>query len=180
MLSRRALTSKQQRFLDALIAGATPSDAYRQAYDCARMRPRTISAHAYKLSRQPLIAAALDRHRVQLEQAREAATERAAAEAGVTRERIVAELAAIAFADIRQVATWSAGEGVRIRDADSLDPTTAAAILELKRAPRDGAVSVKLHPKLGALQALAKLLKLDVADGADKPGTLSFIMKLAQ
>ncbi len=179
MPTDRPLTAKQQRFLDALVAGATAADAYRQAYDCGRMRPKTVGDLAHRLTRHPRVAAALAQHRDRLDAARDAASERAAAQAGVTRERLIAELAAIAFADIRQVTTWADGT-LQVRDAASLDPATAAAILELKGGARGGAISVKLHPKLGALQALAKLLKLDAGGDDAKRGGLSFVMRLEE
>jgi phage terminase small subunit len=171
----RALTPKQQAFLDALLGGAKPVDAYRAAYDCSGMQPRAVTNNASKLARHPTIALAIQAHRDQVAVAREAATAKACEDAGVTRERVVAELAALGFADIRQVITWAAGD-VTLQDAASLPPAVAAAIAEIKQT-KDG-LQIKLHSKLGALQGLAKILKLEEDPDDAKNAALNLTMNL--
>jgi len=50
------LTEKQQRFLEALLAGETNADAYRLAYDTSGMAANTIYSEASKLAASPKIA----------------------------------------------------------------------------------------------------------------------------
>lgn len=47
--SADTLTVKQSTFVDAILAGKLPSEAYRLAYDCAKMNPATIAQRAWDL-----------------------------------------------------------------------------------------------------------------------------------
>ena len=44
-----ALTPKQEAFAQAVVSGLSQSDAYRKAYDAAKMKPETVQNNAYKL-----------------------------------------------------------------------------------------------------------------------------------
>lgn len=94
---------------------------------------------------------------------------RAAQKAGVTVERVMAELAKIGFSDIRKAVQW--GEGIAVRDADGndtiangvaligsseIDDDTAAAISEVALT-REG-IRIKFHDKRAALVDLGKHL----------------------
>jgi phage terminase small subunit len=96
---------------------------------------------------------------------------------GVTRARIVDELAAIAFSDIRKVVSWrpemtviEAEEGaegeeggravvsrVTVVDSATLEPETAAAVAEVSQGAT-GALKVKMHDKSAALEKLGRTL----------------------
>jgi phage terminase small subunit len=103
-----------------------------------------------------------------------------AEKAGVTIQRVVEELAKIGFSDIRKIVEWSGsevadeqdgadGEGgepklivraaniVKLISSDVVDNDTAAAISEISQT-REGALKVKLHDKLSALEKLGKHL----------------------
>jgi phage terminase small subunit len=99
---------------------------------------------------------------------------RAAERAEVSLERILRELAAIAFSNISKAVTW--GPSVQVREeeedgqrvkvivsavmlvpSDKLDENTAAAISAVSQGPA-GAVRIKMHNKLPALVALGKYL----------------------
>jgi phage terminase small subunit len=75
----------------------------------------------------------------------------------VTKERVLAELACVAFSDIRKAVMWS-GTEVEVIDSGLIDEDTAAAVAEVSC--RNGSVRVRLHDKLSALVNLAKLLGL--------------------
>lgn len=66
MLTMKALTSKQQAFVDAIIAGSNQSDAYRQAYDAEGMLPTTIADEAYNLATRPDIAPIIEQGKARL------------------------------------------------------------------------------------------------------------------
>lgn len=91
--------------------------------------------------------------------------------AGITQERILKELARLAFADIRDVVQWgdttvqdgvaSDGSpiekpyhGVTVRNSTDIDADAAAAITEISEG-RDG-IKIKLADKKGALELLAR------------------------
>ncbi|HVA13451.1 MAG TPA: terminase small subunit, partial [Stellaceae bacterium] len=78
---------------------------------------------------------------------------------GITRERVLAEYARIAFADLRQLADWGP-HGAAIADAAALSDEAAAAIALIDEATDgDGAtLHLKTFDKLKALEALARLL----------------------
>ena len=99
---------------------------------------------------------------------------RAAQRAGVSLERTLRELAAIAFSDISKAVTWGPSIQVREEDedghrvkvivnavllvpSDKLDEDTAAAISAVSAGPA-GAVRIRMHNKLSALVVLGKYL----------------------
>ena len=57
-MSRRA--PKKEAFAQAVAAGATFVDAYRQTRDCSKMQPSTIRSNAKKLAREPAVAARIE------------------------------------------------------------------------------------------------------------------------
>lgn len=59
------LTSKQEKFIECVVSGMTYSDAYRAAYNCARMKPETINRKAFELIENGKIAARIDNARKQ-------------------------------------------------------------------------------------------------------------------
>lgn len=60
-----ALTPKQEKFVDGVISGMTYSDAYRAAYNCARMKPETINRQAFELVNNPKISARVEKARAE-------------------------------------------------------------------------------------------------------------------
>jgi phage terminase small subunit len=89
---------------------------------------------------------------------------RAAERAEVSLERILRELAAIAFSNITKAVTWSCeeeedGQRVKILPVPSvkLDEDTAAAISAVSQSST-GALRIKMHNKLAALVVLGKYL----------------------
>jgi phage terminase small subunit len=99
------------------------------------------------------------------EVARTIARERAAAAARlkIDADRIKAELAALAFANMSDIADWGPG-GVTLKEKAALSPHDRAAIAELssEKVEKTGAARthVKMHSKQRALETLAKLLGL--------------------
>jgi phage terminase small subunit len=76
----------------------------------------------------------------------------------VTADRVVAELARVAFADLGALAEWGP-EGVRLKRKDELGADERAAIAEISGDGNSGA-RAKLHDKMRALELLAKHLGL--------------------
>ena len=60
-----ALTSKQEKFIDGVVAGMSLTDAYRATYNCARMKPETVNNKAWELSRKGEIAARIEKARTE-------------------------------------------------------------------------------------------------------------------
>jgi hypothetical protein len=53
---KRKLTVKQERFVAAVIKGATASEAYRTAYNVESMRPANIWTESSRLMAHPMVA----------------------------------------------------------------------------------------------------------------------------
>ena len=100
--------------------------------------------------------------------------EAGAARAEVTVERVLREYARIGFADIRKAVRWRslisevgeddeglpltrAANEVALVGSEEIDEDTALAIAEIAQT-KDGALKVKLHSKLGALDSMARHL----------------------
>jgi len=89
---------------------------------------------------------------------------------GVTRERVLLELARIAFADLGRLVEWS-GTGAAVKDLAALGDDEAAAIAELKSGGGEGRrVALGLYDKGAALELLARQCGLYDGDaGARAP-----------
>jgi hypothetical protein len=59
LVRHREMTHGMRTFIAAKLAGSTSRDAYRQAYPNDKSSDATVSANAYKLSKHPLVAKAL-------------------------------------------------------------------------------------------------------------------------
>ena len=58
---RKALTPKQEKFCQSIVAGMNQSDAYRAAYSCEGMGDATINNEAYVLMKSPDISARIEK-----------------------------------------------------------------------------------------------------------------------
>jgi phage terminase small subunit len=150
------LTSKQRLFVDEYLVDLNATRAaIRAGYS-----PRTARQTASENLSKPYIAAEIDR----------ALAERG----GITRTRLIEKLAKIAFSDIGEVVTWGpepAGirapkNGVAIErmenrvtllDSDEIEDDVRGAVAEVTQCP-NGALHVKMHDKVAALDKLARVL----------------------
>jgi len=160
----RPLTPKQERFVDEYLVdlNATQS-AIRAGYS-----EKTAHSIGHENLRKPEIQALIERKR-----------SKTAARLEVTRERVVNELARIAFSDIRSVVKWGriklqASDGIPevVYDIDlipseEISDDAAAAVAEVRKT-REG-LSIKLLDKKGALDSLGKHLGLFQAGDEDEP-----------
>ena len=60
-----ALTPKQEKFIQGVVSGMTYSDAYRAAYNCARMKSETVNNKAYELMQKGEISARVEKARAE-------------------------------------------------------------------------------------------------------------------
>lgn len=125
-----------------------------------------------------------------VEEIRTEATRTAADRLAITEERILKEYARIGFADIRKVVSWvgelvteeerpdggdilivknMVSNHVRLKSASGIDDDIAAAIAEVRHS-NAGGLSVKLHPKLPALDALADHLGISKPQRVEHSG----------
>ena len=79
----------------------------------------------------------------------------------ISADRVLNELAKLAFSDMRDFTRWSAS-GVELRNSDDLNDDDAACIAEVSETTtkEGGSVKFKLHDKKAALELLGRHLKL--------------------
>jgi phage terminase small subunit len=162
------LTEKQTSFLRALAQGAVPSEAYRIGFGHREMRP-WMRQSAHVLMRSDKMAVFVEAARADYRRHLEAATEAAAAEQaaahaallaelGVSQERVIRALAAIAFADPTQFMSWDEEGNVTLRSSAEIGE--AAAVVAADVSAGTGRLRMKLQDKLAALGMLARMLGL--------------------
>jgi phage terminase small subunit len=143
-----ALTPRQRRFVEEYLIDL---DA-RGAAGRAGFSRRSLN-YPSRLMRTPAIAREIAK----------AMAERAA-RTGITRERVLAEYARIAFVDLSHLADWDAG-GAVLLDAALISEDVAAAISAISEAVPAGVapgepvpLKVSVFDKMKALEALGRLL----------------------
>lgn len=108
---------------------------------------KRASELGWQLLQKPTIAAAIAA-------AMQARSERTR----ITADRVLEEIAAIAFAHMGQYATWH-DDQVRLTDSSEVDPRAVSEVSQ--RVTRYGnSIGIKLHDKLGALAKLGDHLGL--------------------
>ncbi|SDX63227.1 phage terminase small subunit [Collimonas sp. OK242] len=151
-LNHGELNSRQLRFIDEYLIDLNATQAaIRAGYS-----KKTAAEQGFALLRKP-----------QIQQAIQVRQKELANKAGVTRERIVSELAKIAFCDMRKLFN---GDGSMKLVAD-LDDDTAGALASVETAeikatgepgqPQNFTKKIRLWDKLGALEKLIKHLGLE-------------------
>lgn len=132
------LTPKQARFVEEYLVDLNATQAAIRAGYSQKMAGRIGFQLLEKTGIQTAIQAS------QIERS---------ARTGVTADRVVQEIARVAFASLRDVMTWGPA-GALVRPDNEITIEAAAAIAEVAET-KDG-VKVKLHNKIAALEQLAK------------------------
>ena len=136
-----ALAHKKRAFVNEYLVDLSATHAaIRAGYSAA-----TAKQAGHRLLHEPAIAEAI-----------EVAIAARSRRTLVSADRVVRELARIAFADIRDTMEWTQG-GIVIRASDEIGDDAAAAISEVSQTDtgRQRTLKVKLIDKLGALRLLA-------------------------
>ncbi|WP_083509462.1 terminase small subunit [Hyphomicrobium sulfonivorans] len=155
------LTVKQAAFVQAYIETGNASEAYRRAYDAKGMKSATVNRKAFELLENGKIAARIAHLQAKTAEKHE-----------ITKDRIVAELAKIAFADIRQAVKWgstpldttsenASPNGLNIYPvalvpSELIADDIAAAVSEVSLT--QSGVKIRMYDKKSALVDLAKML----------------------
>ena len=135
-------TAKHVRFVDEYLIDCNATQAAKRA----GYSEKTAAAIGHKLLRKAEIQAAIRSEQDRLSRKTE-----------ITKERVLAEYAKIAFAEMGEFMTWGEGEPV-FRESESLTPDQRAAVAEV--ALTANGFKIRLHNKTAALEALAKYLGL--------------------
>jgi len=140
------MTPRQRRFVDEYLIDLDG----RHAAIRAGYARRDAKNRAYRLLRRKDVADAIST----------AMAERAH-RSGITPERVLDELARIAFVDWRKLAEWGP-DGVALTASDRLSLDETASIVAVGTDKRSGRVAVATYDKKRALDVLARILGLRV------------------
>jgi phage terminase small subunit len=146
------LSERERRFALAYLACANASEAARRIGVSAKL----ARGAGFRFVHRPRVAAFLEQESAAL-----------GARARIDAERVMQELARIAFSDMRAIADWNKDD-VAVKPSRAISAEASAAIAELRLKPgRKGLrTKIKLHSKPQALARLARILGLDTR----KPG----------
>lgn len=136
------LTPKQCRFVNEYLIDLNGTQAaIRAGY--SKHRADQIG---YENLRKPEIQAAI-----------QLAQRARCARTGITADRVLAEIARVAFADPRSVMSWGPG-GVELKESSTLTDDEAAIVAEVSETvtTAGGTVKLKLVDKIAALEKLAR------------------------
>ena len=161
------MTEKQKIFADEYLIDLNATRAYRVAYPSVK-KDETAAAAAARMLRNVKVAAYIQKRM----QERQKRTE-------ITQDRVLQELAAIAFAKATDYAEIK-NECVRIKDTEELDEQQARAIAGIEEGKFG--IKVKLNDKEKALELLGRHLgmfkdKLEVSGLEEEKKKLGDILE---
>lgn len=139
-----ALTPKQEAFVREYLVDLNASQAALRAGYSAKTAPKI----GFENLQKPEIAQAI----AKAQQKRAERTE-------ITQDRVLSEIAKIAFGDARDVMKWGP-DGVILRSSDELTDAQAAQVAEVSEttSATGGSLKLKKHDKVKALELLGRHL----------------------
>lgn len=146
------MTPRQRRFVEEYLVDLNAHQAALRAGFAPRSARQTVT----KLLRRPDVAAAI----------KEGMDERSRRTA-ITADRVLAELAHIAFADMRHFIQWGP-DGITLTSPEALAPGETAAIAEIRPSSGLQGPRLRLHSKQRALDALGRHLGLFIRSRAPR------------
>lgn len=159
-----ALTAKQQRFVEEYLIDLNATQAaIRAGYS-----EKTARSIGQENLTKPDVAEAI-----------QVAIDARSARTQITADRVLQEMGRVAFSDMRKFARWGAG-GVTLLSSDKLSDDEARCVAEVyeSTSKEGGAIKFKLHPKMDALEKLARHLGLyerALEDNEPPPQTIQFV-----
>lgn len=143
------LTQKQEQFVQNVIKGMSQREAYRTVYGCKNWKPENIDSQASKLLKTPKVYA---RYKAIYEQVKAKSAENTV----ITAEKILAEMAAVAFSDQKTFIDVDKRSGRSARLKKNFDELDTRAIQEI-RFDKSGNPIIKLYDKNQVLLKLAEI-----------------------
>lgn len=154
------LTELERAVCLALDRGLSDRAAYREARPYSTANDHTARNLAGRIRRRPHCAAFLRRLRFK-------AMQRHAR----SKDRVIQELANIAFSDLSDLIDWGP-HGVTVRYFADLTPAQRRLVskVSVTRTAQGETLRIEMHDKMSAFDKLCKLLGLYAADARFKPG----------
>lgn len=159
------LTDKQEQFVQELIKGKSQREAYKTAYNCSKMKDKTIDVKASELFNNGKVT-------VRYNELHDRLMQEAEDECIVSAKEVLRELKRIGFADIKDFLSFRTAKTVVGHDKETGEPiidftpiielidsevVDGKAIQEVSINSK-GTFSFKLHDKMAALDKLGKHL----------------------
>jgi phage terminase small subunit len=154
------LTIKQEKYVQGLFAGLSQREAYKQAYNCENMTDKSIDELACKLANDTKIVSRLKE-----------LTDELKSRNMVTVEKVLAELAKVGFADIKDYLEFGTEKTLIGYDEDGNEVYGYKQVVKAKPSvevdgslisevsiSQKGVFSFKLHDKMAALDKMGKHL----------------------
>jgi len=140
------LTAKQQMFVSEYLVDLNATQAAIRAGYSTKMAGKI----GYQL---------LEKTRIQ--EAIETAMKEREKRTQITADRVLQELARIAYSDMRRFSRWGPG-GVKLKNSEELSDDEAACVAEVSETVTEygGSIKFKLHDKLKALELAGRHLGL--------------------
>lgn len=165
----KGLTLKQEKFIQEMLSGKTQREAYKASYDAEKMSDKTIDNAACNLLRKNYKVA---KKYQELKNKLSKAVERKTI---LTREKVIEEIASIAFDDISNYLDFRTEKTVVGTDEETGEPILEyTPVIELKDSKkidtknvkeisigRGGQLKFKTYDRDAALYKLAELMGID-------------------
>ena len=161
------LTIKQEKFVQELIKGKSQRQAYKAAYNAKNMADSTIDSHASRLLKK-------DKVRARYDELRGKVIKRTEKKAIATAEKVIEEIADIAFDDIKNYLEFKTVQTVVDSDDDGKPIIGYQTVVEIKDSKdvegkniseisvsANGTLKVKTYARDKALYKLAEIMGLD-------------------
>jgi phage terminase small subunit len=157
----KGLSAKQALFVEEYLVDGNATEAAKRA----GYSDRSAAAIGAENLKKPAIAAAIAKRQADRAERTE-----------ITQDLVIQELAAIAFANVSDLATWSGGR-VSVKDSENVVNTALSAVAQVSETQHG--ITLRMHDKRAALVDLGKHLgmfrekvDLEIRDGADVVRTL--------
>jgi phage terminase small subunit len=137
-----ALTPKRQRFAQEYVVDLNATQAAIRAGFAAS----GAAVEGARLLRNPKVGAEISRLQAQRNERTQ-----------ISADRVLAELARIAFSDMRRFVKWGAN-GIELVESEALNDDDARCVAEVSRSADGGSVKFKLHDKTAALERIGRHL----------------------
>lgn len=151
------MNPKRELYAQEIVRGSTQQDAYEIAGFSRHQGNASI------MGNRPDVKARVKELEAQKANIEERAVAIAAKKLSISKERVLKEFARVAFSDISDVIEFSGNE-IMLKDMGRMSKRTLAAISEVA-VNASGSIKVKMHPKLDALDKLARYLGLYKPEG---------------
>lgn len=172
----KILSEKERIFVEEYLRnGRNGQKAYKVAWsNQTGMKPRQIGTRVTKLLRKEEIVARIEAANL----VESKVISKIAEKHAITKERIIEELAKLAFSNPKEVMEWDEN-GVRVKSSSEMTDAAAASIVDMSMSStKEGKnVKVKLSDKRAALVDLGKHLGMFKEETNTIGGTAVFIIE---